>query len=58
SGPGSSGPLSYLDRCLESGFRPGMGNVLPDRLFWAHPEIDDDEPQESSFEISPNDTRH
>jgi hydroxymethylpyrimidine/phosphomethylpyrimidine kinase len=50
--------LSYLDRCLESGFRPGMGNVLPDRLFWAHPEIDDDEPQESSFEISPNDTRH
>jgi hydroxymethylpyrimidine/phosphomethylpyrimidine kinase len=50
--------LSYLDRCLESGFRPGMGNVLPDRLFWAHPEIDDHEPQESSFEISPNDTRH
>jgi hydroxymethylpyrimidine/phosphomethylpyrimidine kinase len=51
--------LSYLDRCLENGFRPGMGNVLPDRLFWAHPETDDDdEPQESSFEISPNDTRH
>ena len=50
--------LGYLDRCLESGFRPGMGNVLPDRLFWAHPETDDEEPQESSFEISPNDTRH
>jgi len=50
--------LSYLDRCLESGFRPGMGNVLPDRLFWGHPETDDQEPQESSFEISPNDTRH
>jgi hydroxymethylpyrimidine/phosphomethylpyrimidine kinase len=50
--------LSYLDRCLQSGFRPGMGNVLPDRLFWAHPESDDEEPQESSFEISPNDTRH
>jgi hydroxymethylpyrimidine/phosphomethylpyrimidine kinase len=50
--------LSYLDRCLESGFRPGMGNVLPDRLFWAHPETDDEAPQESSFEISPNDTRH
>jgi hydroxymethylpyrimidine/phosphomethylpyrimidine kinase len=52
--------LSYLDRCLEAGFRPGMGNVLPDRLFWAHPEDDDDdeEAQESSFEISPNDTRH
>ncbi len=50
--------LSYLDRCLESGFRPGMGNVLPDRMFWAHPEPDELEPQESSFEISPNDTRH
>jgi hydroxymethylpyrimidine/phosphomethylpyrimidine kinase len=50
--------LSYLDRSLESGFRPGMGNVLPDRLFWAHPETDDEEPKESSFEISPNDTRH
>jgi hydroxymethylpyrimidine/phosphomethylpyrimidine kinase len=50
--------LAYLDRCLESGFRPGMGNVLPDRLFWGHPESDDQEPQESSFEISPNDTRH
>ena len=50
--------LGYLGRCLESGFRPGMGNVLPDRLFWAHPETDDEEPQESSFEISPNDTRH
>jgi hydroxymethylpyrimidine/phosphomethylpyrimidine kinase len=50
--------LSYLDRCLESGFRPGMGSVLPDRLFWAHPQTDDDELQESSFEISPNDTRH
>lgn len=52
--------LSYLDRCLDGGFRPGMGNVLPDRLFWAHSEDDDEdeEAQESSFEISPNDTRH
>lgn len=51
--------LSYLDRCLDGGFRPGMGNVLPDRLFWAHPEDDDEEDaQESNFEISPNDTRH
>jgi hydroxymethylpyrimidine/phosphomethylpyrimidine kinase len=49
--------LSYLDRCLEHGFRPGMGQVIPDRLFWAHDE-DGDEAEESSFEISPNDTRH
>jgi hydroxymethylpyrimidine/phosphomethylpyrimidine kinase len=55
--------LSYLDRCLDGGFRPGMGNVLPDRLFWAQPdddegEAEDDDTPESSFEISPNDTRH
>ncbi len=52
--------LSYLDRCLDSGFRPGMGNVIPDRLFWAQPEDDEaaEDAQESSFEISPNDTRH
>ena len=49
--------LTYLDHCLGSGFRPGMGNVLPDRMFWAHPELDDDT-EESNFEISPNATRH
>ena len=27
--------LIYLDGSLHSGFRPGMGHVLPDRLFWA-----------------------
>jgi hydroxymethylpyrimidine/phosphomethylpyrimidine kinase len=52
--------LSYLDRCLDSGFRPGMGNVIPDRLFWAQSDDEDEEDDapESSFEISPNDTRH
>jgi hydroxymethylpyrimidine/phosphomethylpyrimidine kinase len=52
--------LSYLDRCLESGFRPGMGHVIPDRLFWAQADTDedDDAAPESNFEISPNDTRH
>jgi hydroxymethylpyrimidine/phosphomethylpyrimidine kinase len=52
--------LIYLDRCLVNGFRPGMGNVIPERLFWAAPGIDDEEndEQESNFEISPNDTRH
>ena len=32
--------LTYLDQCLDAGFQPGMGNAVPDRLFWAH---DDDE---------------
>ena len=63
--------LSYLDRCLEGGFRPGMGNILPDRLFWAQtddaPDADADEPgvDEPSFfssipnlELPPNDTKH
>ncbi len=27
--------LIYLDGSLHCGFRPGMGHVLPDRLFWA-----------------------
>ena len=49
--------MAYLDRSLECGFRPGMGHVIPDRLFWAHPQ-DDEEPQASNFEISPHDTRH
>jgi hydroxymethylpyrimidine/phosphomethylpyrimidine kinase len=35
--------LAYLDRCLDAGFRPGMGNVIPDRLFWAQPEGESDE---------------
>ena len=34
--------LSYMDRCLDAGFRPGMGQVLPDRLFWAQAEDEDD----------------
>lgn len=34
--------LSFLQGSLAYGFRPGMGNVLPDRLFWAHADEDDD----------------
>jgi hydroxymethylpyrimidine/phosphomethylpyrimidine kinase len=34
--------LSYLDRCLDAGFRPGMGNVIPDRFFWALPPGEDE----------------
>lgn len=35
--------LSYLDQSLDGGFRPGMGHVLPDRMFWAQPEEAGDE---------------
>lgn len=55
--------LSYLDRCLEGGFRPGMGHIVPDRLFWALPEedaeADSDEPSSfSTLDFPSNDTKH
>jgi hydroxymethylpyrimidine/phosphomethylpyrimidine kinase len=33
--------LVFLDRSLDAGFRPGMGHVVPDRMFWAQPEGDE-----------------
>ncbi|MEO7244168.1 MAG: bifunctional hydroxymethylpyrimidine kinase/phosphomethylpyrimidine kinase [Rubrivivax sp.] len=33
--------LSFLDQSLDSGFRPGMGNIVPDRFFWALPADDE-----------------
>ena len=56
--------LSYMDRCLDAGFRPGMGHVIPDRLFWAQDEdedLDDDIPEigdAADFGLPPHDTRH
>lgn len=58
--------LGYLDRCLDGGFRPGMGHALPDRMFWAQIDADGtDSEQEStqpasaeSFGMPPGDTRH
>lgn len=46
----TSEALSYLDRCLDGGFRPGMGNILPDRMFWAQPDDSDDDDDEPSDE--------
>ncbi len=54
--------LGYLDRCLDAGFRPGMGHLVPDRLFWAQPEADGD--AEDGISIDPlfaeptHDTKH
>lgn len=57
--------LHYLDRSLDAGFRPGMGHVVPDRMFWAQPEDDDedDDAEETGaipdiFEMHPNETKH
>ena len=38
--------LAFLDQALDAGFRPGMGNVIPDRFFWALPQGDEDEEAE------------
>ena len=35
--------LQFLDQSLDAGFRPGMGNVVPDRFFWALPPEEDAE---------------
>ena len=37
--------LSFLDQSLDAGFRPGMGNVVPDRFFWALPPAEGEEPE-------------
>jgi hydroxymethylpyrimidine/phosphomethylpyrimidine kinase len=34
--------LAFLDQALDAGFRPGMGNVVPDRFFWALPPEDEE----------------
>ena len=60
----STEALAYLDRCLDSGFRPGMGNVVPDRLFWAQPEGETEEltAEEAQalqvFDMPAHDTKH
>jgi hydroxymethylpyrimidine/phosphomethylpyrimidine kinase len=62
----ASEALHYLDRCLDEGFRPGMGHVIPDRLFWALPESEEGEEVEDGgpdmnadfFEMPINETKH
>jgi hydroxymethylpyrimidine/phosphomethylpyrimidine kinase len=53
----------YVNRSLMAAFQPGMGAAIPDRMFWAQVEGDDDEDGESEAEqdvlgIPPNATRH
>jgi hydroxymethylpyrimidine/phosphomethylpyrimidine kinase len=39
--------LHYLDGCLLGGYQPGMGLVLPDRLFWTQSMLGQDEEENS-----------
>lgn len=63
--------LTYLDHSLDAGFHPGMGNIVPDRLFWAQAEDDgtetagddDSDPDEAllplpPFDLPTNGTKH
>jgi hydroxymethylpyrimidine/phosphomethylpyrimidine kinase len=45
--------LSFLDQSLDSGFRPGMGNIVPDRFFWALPPPEEGDPEDPSAEDEP-----
>ncbi len=65
-GEATSEALNYLDRCLDAGFRPGMGHIIPDRMFWAQADEDDDDEDEpldetqaiEGFVMPPHDTKH
>ncbi|MBL0730170.1 bifunctional hydroxymethylpyrimidine kinase/phosphomethylpyrimidine kinase [Piscinibacter sp. HJYY11] len=53
--------LSFLDQALDAGFRPGMGNVIPDRFFWALPPAEEGAeggPEADEGDQSPKDPRH
>lgn len=40
--------LGYLDQSLDAGFQPGMGHAVPDRLFWAHDDAPEDDPDDET----------
>jgi hydroxymethylpyrimidine/phosphomethylpyrimidine kinase len=54
--------LAFLDQALDAGFRPGMGNVIPDRFFWALPPGEEEEGggggEEAADDTAPTDPRH
>jgi hydroxymethylpyrimidine/phosphomethylpyrimidine kinase len=57
--------LAYLDQALDAGFRPGMGLVIPERMFWAQGDVDvseigeeADERPDDMLDLPPHGTRH
>lgn len=54
--------LAFLDQALDAGFRPGMGNVIPDRFFWALPPAEEGAdgaaPEGDDGDQAPKDPRH
>lgn len=47
--------LQFLDQSLDAGFRPGMGNIIPDRFFWALPPEDAENPELAEGDEAGND---
>ena len=45
--------LAFLDQALDAGFRPGMGNVIPDRFFWALPPGEEEDEAGEAGEPGP-----
>ena len=58
-GEATAEALAFLDQSLAAGYRPGMGHVLPDRMFWAHAEDDEEAAEPDPFDgMPPHDTKH
>lgn len=47
--------LTYLDHALDAGFRPGMGHILPDRLFWAQAEDEESDDEAAGSGLATDD---
>ncbi len=47
--------LAFLDQALDAGFRPGMGNVLPDRFFWALPPAEEADDADTGVALAAGD---
>lgn len=47
--------LQFLDQSLDAGFRPGMGNIVPDRFFWALPPEDEQAAEAEAGPGAPDD---
>ena len=46
--------LTYLDHSLDAGFHPGMGHIVPDRMFWAQAEDDADDASQGTDNDAPD----
>jgi hydroxymethylpyrimidine/phosphomethylpyrimidine kinase len=55
--PAVSEALSFLDQSLDAGFRPGMGNIVPDRFFWALPPPEEGEAGEAGTDAEPDEPK-